>query len=135
SDETLRSMVAHARAEAAYWTSYRVGLDLMVGVEQPGLAGRRAPGQPPPVSAVEPIVNPENLPPPKPFESGGYLPVPDRWRILDALGRAENPLDPYNTNTLKGDKPIFGDDWFLNISAISDTRYEPSRVPIGVLPN
>jgi hypothetical protein len=132
SDNTLRAMVTQAHAEADYWSRYRIGLDLMTGVERPNELSRRAPGQTPPPQAVEPIVNPENLPPPKPFESGGYLPVPDRWRILDALGRHENPLDPYSTNTLKGDKPIFGDDWFLNVSAISDTRYEPARVPLGI---
>jgi hypothetical protein len=60
------------------------------------------------------------------------MPVQDRWRILDALGRNENPLDPYNTNTLKADKPIFGDDWFINVGAIADTIYEPSRVPTGI---
>jgi hypothetical protein len=60
------------------------------------------------------------------------MPVPDRWRILDALGRIENPLDPYNTNTLKADKPIFGDDWFFLLGAISDTLVEPARVPTGV---
>ncbi|MBV9827910.1 MAG: hypothetical protein JO001_19945 [Alphaproteobacteria bacterium] len=132
SDDTLRSMSKQAHAEAEYWTRYRIGLELIVGVEQPQLRGRRTPGQPAPVDAVPPIVNPENLPPPKPLDTGGYLPVPDRYRILDALGRQENPLDPYNTNTLKGDKPIFGDDWFLSLSGISDTRYEPARVPTGV---
>jgi hypothetical protein len=132
SDETLSAMASQAHAEADYWSRYRLGVDRELGVERPEAPGRRAPGQPPPPDGVEPIVNPEALPPPKPFESGGYLPVPDRWRILDALGRRENPLDPYNTNTLKGDKPIFGEDWFLNMSAISDTRIEPARVPLGV---
>ena len=132
SDETLQSMARQAHAEAEYWAQYRIGLYLMTGVERPQEMNRRAPGQAPPPSGVEPIVNPENLPPPTPFASGGYMPVPDRWRILDALGRLENPLDPYNTNTLKGDKPIFGDDWFLNLSGISDTRYEPGRLPIGI---
>ena len=132
SDETLRAMITQARAEADYWTRYRHGIDRQLGAEQPQADGRRAPGEPPRADGVEPVVNPAALPPPKPLETGGYLPVPDRWRILDALGRRENPLDPYNTNTLKGDKPIFGDDWFLNLSAISDTRYEPARVPLGV---
>ena len=132
SDETLSAMATQAHAEADYWSRYRLGIDRELGVERPDASGRRAPGEPPPPDGVEPIVNPEALPPPKPFESGGYLPVPDRWRILDALGRRENPLDPYNTNTLKGDKPIFGEDWFLNMSAISDTRIEPARVPLGV---
>jgi hypothetical protein len=132
SDETLRSMAAHAHAEADYWSRYLRGIDRQLGVAPPPEQGRLVPGKPPPPEGVEPIVNPEALPPPKPLETGGYLPVPDRWRILDALGRQENPLDPYNTNTLKGDKPIFGDDWFLNVSAISDTQYEPARVPLGV---
>ena len=132
SNETLSTMAAQAHAEAKYWSRYRLGLDLELGAERPQEPGRRAPGQPPLPDGVEPIVNPEALPPPKPFERGGYLPVPDRWRILDALGRRENLLDPYNTNTLKGDKPIFGEDWFFNFSAISDSRFEPARVPTGV---
>src|SRR5207244_82925 len=107
SDETLSAMAAQAHAEAYYWSRYGRGLDLELGAERPQEPGRRAPGQPPPAEGPEPIVNPEALPPPKPFETGGYLPVPDRWRILDAVGRRENRLDPYNTNTLKGDKPIF----------------------------
>ena len=41
-------------------------------------------------------------------------------------------FDPYNTNTLKADKPIFGEDWFFNFGAISDTLYEPSRIPTPV---
>ena len=132
SDETLKTMASQAHAEAEYWSRYRQGIDRQLGSAPPPEQGRLVPGRPPPREAVEPIVNPEALPPPRPFETGGYLPVPDRWRILDALGRTENPLDPYNTNTLKGDKPIFGDDWFLNLSAISDTQYEPARVPLGV---
>lgn len=132
SNETLQAMASHARAEADYWSRYRHGIDLQLGVEQPQPEGRRAPGRAPPAEGPPPVVNPAALPAPTPFETGGYLPVPDRWRILDALGRRENPLDPYNTNTLKGDKPIFGDDWFLNLSAISDTREEPARVPLGV---
>ena len=132
SDDTLTAMASHARAEADYWASYRAGIDHAIGAEYPDADNRRAPGRPPPVTAVEPVVNPEALPPPQPFEEGGNMPVQDRWRILDALGRKENPLDPYNTNTLKADKPIFGDNWFINIGAISDTLYEPARVPTGI---
>jgi hypothetical protein len=133
SDDTLKAMATHARAEADYWSAYRIGIDKMIGAEYPGAENRRAPGRAaPPAPGIEPVVNPEALPPPQPFEEGGYMPVQDRWRILDALGRNENPLDPYNTNTLKADKPIFGDDWFFNLAAISDTLYEPARVPTGI---
>lgn len=131
-DNTLAAMASHARAEADYWATYRAGIDKMIGAEYPGAENRRAPGRSPPPSAVEPIVNPEALPPPQPFESGLNMPVQDRWRILDALGRGENPLDPYNTNTFKADKPVFGDDWFINIGAISDTTYEPTRIPTPI---
>ena len=133
SDDTLTAMASHARAEADYWASYRAGIDKMIGAEAPGTDNRRAPGRlPPPVPGVEPVVNPEALPPPQPFEEGGNMPVQDRWRILDALGRGENPLDPYNTNTLKADKPVFGDDWFVNVGAIADTIYQPARDPTGI---
>ena len=131
-DETLMAMASHARAEADYWAAYRTGIDRAIGAEFPGVDNRRSPGRTPPNTGLEPVVNPEGLPPPLPFEQGGEMPVQDRWRILDALGRGENPLDPYNTNTLKGDKPIFGDDWFLNTAAIADTLYEPARVPTGI---
>jgi hypothetical protein len=133
--ETLQVMAVQARAESDYWSRYRQGLDIVLGSELPSAEGRLAPGQPPPPSGIEPIVNPGGLPPPKPLETGGYVPLPDRWRILDALGRTENPFDPYNTNTYKADKPIFGEDWFLTLDGISDTRDEPARVPLGTLPN
>jgi hypothetical protein len=136
SDETLTAMASHARAEADYWTAYRAGIERTIGTEYPNaLLGRRAPGRAPPIEAIEPVVNPAALPAPQPFEQGIDLPVQDRWRILDALGRTENPLDPYNTNTFKGDKPLPGtEDWFINVNAIADTLYEPSRVPTGVGP-
>jgi hypothetical protein len=132
SDDTLKAMASHARAEADYWASYRAGIDQAIGAEYPGADNRRAPGRQPPPSGIEPVVNPEALPPPQPFEEGGNMPVQDRWRILDALGRGENPLDPYNTNTLKADKPVFVDNWFLNVAAIADTLYEPARDPTGI---
>jgi hypothetical protein len=40
--------------------------------------------------------------------------------------------DPYKQNWLKGDRPVFGKDWFVNFSMISDTVIEPRRVPTPV---
>ena len=59
--------------------------------------------------------------------------IPDRWRIVDALGYEDNWWDPYNQNTIKGDKPIHGD-WFFNVTAISDTVLEvrDAPTPVGV---
>ena len=59
-------------------------------------------------------------------------PVPDRWRIMDAFYR-QNLLDPYaNNNWLKGDKPVFGTDWFVSLLAVSDTVVEPRDFPVPV---
>jgi hypothetical protein len=126
SDEQLQGMALQATAEADYWSQY------LQGLERLGEAERRIPGQPPPPEAVEPIENPAAVLPPQAVSPSVSVAIPDRWRILDALGRPENVFDPYNTNTLKADKPIFGEDWFFNFGAISDTLYEPSRVPTPV---
>lgn len=62
------------------------------------------------------------------------VPIPDRWRIVEAIGVNERWYDPYNQNTYKADRPIFGDDWFLNVGLISDTVYEPRKFPTPVAP-
>lgn len=62
-----------------------------------------------------------------------YVPVPDRWRIMENLGLTENFWDPYGQNTYKADKPLY-DDWFLNLLAISDTVIEPRSIPTPVGP-
>jgi hypothetical protein len=59
--------------------------------------------------------------------------IPDRWRLVEALDvKKENVLDPYNQNTLKADRPIFGRDWFLNVLLISDSLTELRRIPTPV---
>jgi hypothetical protein len=61
------------------------------------------------------------------------VPVPDRWRIVDGLGYAQNLFDPYDRNVLKADKPIFSD-WFFNLGLFSDSSYQWRNVasPVGV---
>ncbi|HEY7775519.1 MAG TPA: hypothetical protein VIC02_03170, partial [Kineobactrum sp.] len=59
------------------------------------------------------------------------VPIPDRWRIVDSLGYEDNWWDPYNQNTIKGDKPVH-DDWFFNVTAISDSVLELREVPTPV---
>ena len=97
---------------------------------------QRRPGPSQPLPAPpEPPADPAavTVPPPEAFP-GDFIPVPDRWRLMENLGVNENCLDPYNQNTLKGDRPIFGEDWFLDLSAISDTVIEPrsSPIPVGI---
>lgn len=79
-----------------------------------------APSAPPGVPIVRPGAK---------FE---MLPVPDRWRLADEIGVFDNPLNPYQQSTLKGDRPIFGDDWFIELSGVSDTVYEPHSTPVPV---
>ena len=66
--------------------------------------------------------------------STGFIPVPDRWRLIETIGVLESVWDPYNRNPIKGDRPIFGEDWFVNVAIISDTVVEPRTFPqpIGV---
>jgi len=59
------------------------------------------------------------------------VPIPDRWRIVDSLGYEDNWFNPYDQNTIKGDKPIH-DDWFFNVAVISDTVVEVREVPTPV---
>ena len=66
--------------------------------------------------------------------STGFIPVPDRWRLIETIGVLESLADPYNRNPIKGDRPLFGKDWFINLAVISDTVFEPRSfpTPIGV---
>lgn len=58
----------------------------------------------------------------------------ERWYLTQRLGITDYPWwDPYNQNTLKADRPIFGD-WFFNTLLVSDTQYEPRRLPTPVAP-
>lgn len=59
--------------------------------------------------------------------------IPDRWRIVTALGYPERKLDPYHgNNVLKGDRPAFGEDWFFSLGMISDSTFEARSVPTPV---
>lgn len=84
-----------------------------------------------------PAIDPKQVPPPGADVRRESLPVPDRWRIMEGLGIKQNNWDPYNQNVLKGDKPFepfakWGEDWFLNLGAISDTLVETRQLPTAV---
>jgi hypothetical protein len=90
--------------------------------QRPGGSGPRDDSSPP-------IDNPGAVAPPQFGLPREFIPVPDRWRLIEAIGVKENYFDPYNQNTLKADRPIFGNDWFINLSLVSDTVVEPSAFP------
>ena len=89
----------------------------------------------------------EAAPPPLPIEidptavepPGKDLPdekvvVESRWEHVEAIGVKDRWWDPYNQNTLKGDRPIF-EDYFINLLLISDTIVEPRSFPTPVPAN
>ncbi|MDT0633498.1 hypothetical protein [Spectribacter hydrogenoxidans] len=92
---------------------------------------RRVPGKSPDAEVQQPGKRDPCLPAPSEDDYTTAVAVPDRWRIVDSLGYEQNWWDPYNRNTLKADTPIH-DDWFFNITAISDTVYEDREVPTPV---
>ena len=96
---------------------------------------RRAQTQP--LTYQIPPVNPDQIAPPERLAPRVSQAVPDRWRIVDALGVKDQWWDPYNQNTLKGDRPFepfkhWGNDWFLQLGAISDTLVEFRRLPTPI---
>ena len=120
----------------------------------PGLAAQERPPQPaeapPPVEAPPPPLAPGEPTgyagkllggQPSPIEtSPDFVPISDRWRLgLPNWNRYERPIeapyvtgkwwDPYNQNVIKGDFPIFGQNIFMNLSAINDTLFEARRIP------
>ena len=75
---------------------------------------------------------PRVQPPPPRVAPDDYVPIPDRWRLINDLGLIEERWhDPYNRNILKADRPFY-DDWFFNLSVISDTILEPRSIPTPV---
>ena len=84
-----------------------------------------------------PPIDPKQVSPPTPLMPRDSISVPDRWRIMDTLGFKFPWYDPYNHNVYKGDKPYepfakWGPDWFLALSAISDSLIEARRLPTPV---
>lgn len=62
-----------------------------------------------------------------------FAAVPDRWRIVTALGYPQRALDPYHgNNVFKADRPAFGKDWFFSLAVISDSTFEARSVPTPV---
>jgi len=86
-----------------------------------------------PLPPVIPLIDPSQVAPPSPLLPRETVPIPDRWRLTDQLKLVNQRwFDPYNPNELKGDRPIHGEDWFFNLSVVSDTVFEPRRLPTPI---
>lgn len=98
------------------------------------------PAEPPPVAVAD--AEPPPAPAVVPSDVPDYVVLDDRWDLFETLlaGRTEEVLagmrlvpsgrDPYDQNTLKGDKPVIGEDVFFVLTATLDTLAEARRVPI-----
>ncbi len=114
-----------------------LGPPLPAGETPPAVASYRELRRRPDAQPGEEIVAPEMLPPAQEV----FLAMPDRWNVAmpewNRYGRSgEYPYvrashwwDPFNQNILKGDKPFFGQQTFLNITATADTLMDERRVP------
>lgn len=104
----------------------------------PPSAGEQAPVGERPLGAA----GPTSTRPVPTQTSPDFVPILDRWRLgFPDWNRYERPLkdapftsgrwwDPYNQNVLKGDYPVFGQQYFLAVSAISDSLAEFRRIPL-----
>ena len=92
------------------------------------------PGERAPRAVTLPGVEAKQIPPPRANLPRESLPLPDRWRMMQALGYKFPWFDPYHQNVLKGDLPItqLGPDVFVNVIAVSDTLFEARSVPTPV---
>ena len=100
---------------------------------------RRRPGHPVTTITERELQNPDAINPAPVDAVGEFIPLPDRWRIMEALGFKFPWYDPYNQNIWKGDKPMKipgfkGNDWFFSLLGISDTIMEPRSIPTPVGP-
>jgi hypothetical protein len=101
----------------------------------PGPAKTPAPTATP--APIVPVAPP--APPQPPAAVARFETLTDRWRILDTLLNrlpADPRLvrghtgDPYNQNTLKGDRPVIGQDVFLVLTGTLDVPFEARRLPL-----
>ncbi|MBP7064753.1 hypothetical protein [Ferrovibrio sp.] len=124
----LLALLASQEARAGkedFFEFREAGQGVLMAQDEP----RRRPGaRPEPPTEALPPIDPTAVPPPAPALPRETLPVPDRWRLIEAIGVNEKWWDPYNQNTLKADRPI-AKDYFFNLSVISDTVYEPRSFP------
>jgi len=90
-------------------------LELTAG---PGMAAPAAPPQAAPVFSAEPDRWLLTMPEWNRYGTGGEHPY--------VKGKL---WDPFDTNKLKGDVPIFGQQTFFNFTAISDTFFDGRRLP------
>jgi hypothetical protein len=103
---------------------------------------RMDPGPPTPYgNVVRPRPDPGTETVPLAPDEKVFVPVPDRWNLnlpeWDRYGGGDYPYvvsenwwNPYRTNRLKGDYPVFGKRTFFTFTGINDTLLEGRNLPV-----
>jgi hypothetical protein len=105
------------------------------GSTYPGLVTRDTAAQDTTMAVVYP---PDQTVPP---DSSLFSPQSSRWMVdMPEWKRYKKPgefpyahshwYDPFNRNRLKGDYPIFGQQWFFNFTGTSETGIDARRLPV-----
>ena len=109
----------------------------------PGAAGTAS--EPTPTTAYPTAIATLNNPAPEgvstPASVVATTPAPDRWNVDMPLWQryanlGESPYvqghwyDPFNRNILKGDKPVIGQNWFLDFTGTSLSEFNIRRLPV-----
>jgi hypothetical protein len=139
----LLTLEVRLQATATPAPSYKLAMGL------PGTSGATMPETPLVSSYPSPI---QTLKPPTPWPladvpgetpptSANFSPSPDRWDVtMPAWNRYGKPgeypyvkshwYDPFNRNKIKGDQPIFGQNWFFNFTGTSLSGIDVRRLPV-----
>ena len=106
------------------------GAPCMAEQEAVDVQPRRRPGVEPRTASEATPCNPRRMPPPPEAPLPEPSAVPDRWRLVEQLGRPVTLGNPYAaSNPLKGDRPTFGGDGFTNLAVTTNTLLEPRLIP------
>ncbi len=89
--------------------------------------------EPAPEATPAPTATPAPPVPGRPAEPD-FVPVRTRWDLpfpSDPRWPRGRPLDPYNQNVLKGDRPIAGESLFLVLTGVLESPFEVRNLPAG----
>lgn len=111
-----------------------------IGAPLPAKPPQPEPPSPPSQSVIRPRTGPATDPVAVTPDEKVFMRIPDRWNLpmpdWDRYGIggdypyvASKWYDPFNTNVLKGDRPIIGKRTFFTFLGVSDTLLEARNLP------
>jgi len=153
----LPAILSAAQLTSGELLTFEVRLEASGTAVPPNQVATRLPGtggiaisEPPLVSSYPTAMQNLQAPTPWPLNevpgevppaSANFTPAPDRWDApMPTWNRYGKPgefpytkshwYDPFNRNRIKGDQPIFGQNWFLNVTGTSLSGISVQRLPV-----